>query len=96
MLFPGPQATSSLKEVLHDPKVDLFLQEEIFPCPQAASRLKDVLHNLRVDLFLPEEIFSSRRRSFPAPRQPPATRNCSATEGELLREAEVHPEVVEQ
>jgi hypothetical protein len=35
--------TSSLKDVLHDPRVDLFLPEEIFPGPSATSSLKDVL-----------------------------------------------------
>jgi hypothetical protein len=32
-LFPSPQATSSLKEEVNDPRVDLFLPEEIFPAP---------------------------------------------------------------
>jgi hypothetical protein len=33
VLFPGPQATSSLKDVLHDPRVDLLLPKKIFPSP---------------------------------------------------------------
>jgi hypothetical protein len=41
--FPSPPVTSSLKDVLHDPRVDLFLPEEIFPGPSATSSLKDVL-----------------------------------------------------
>jgi hypothetical protein len=33
-LFPSPQATSSLKDVLNNPSVDLFLPEKIFPGPR--------------------------------------------------------------
>jgi hypothetical protein len=42
-LFPCPTVTFSLKDVLHDPRVDLFLTKEIFPGPPATSSLKDVL-----------------------------------------------------
>jgi hypothetical protein len=42
-LFPSPPAISSLKDVLHNPRVDLFLPEAIFPAPPAASSLKDML-----------------------------------------------------
>jgi hypothetical protein len=57
VFFPSLQATSRLKDVLHDPGIYLFLPAEIFPRPQATSSLKDVLCNPRVDLFLPEEIY---------------------------------------
>jgi hypothetical protein len=40
-IFPSPQATSSLPDVLHDPRVDFFLLEEIFISLQAISSLLD-------------------------------------------------------
>jgi hypothetical protein len=46
-LFPSPQATSSLKYVLNDPRVDLFLPEKIFPGP--ALRVMNVSQNLRAE-----------------------------------------------
>jgi hypothetical protein len=46
-LFPSPQATSSLKDVLNDPRVDLFLPEKIFPGP--ALRVMNVSQNLRAE-----------------------------------------------
>jgi hypothetical protein len=49
--------TSSLEDLLHNPRLDLFLPEEIFPSPKATSSLKDVLQDHRVDLFLLEEMF---------------------------------------
>jgi hypothetical protein len=59
-IFPGPRATSSLKDVLLDPmqsrRVPPGGDFSRFPGPQATSSLKDVLGDPREDLLLPEQI----------------------------------------